>query len=104
MVGDERHRPPNRKLLLSPRLSGPALRNGAGDGTSAFPKSNRPDGPGADERNGDGPLATIDLNAAVVWWPFGSRLVRGETSAWCEKQVPIRQRRRACFALTAGMV
>jgi hypothetical protein len=40
-------------LAESPKLSGPVLRNGAGGGAIAFPKSNRLDGPGADDRNGD---------------------------------------------------
>jgi hypothetical protein len=43
----------------SPTSSGPVLRNGVGGGTIAFPESSRPDGPGADDRNGDG-AATRD--------------------------------------------
>jgi hypothetical protein len=41
--------------MLSPKLRRPVLRSGAGAGagTIAFSESSRPDGLGADERNGD---------------------------------------------------
>ena len=42
--GDERRRPPNRALLLSPKLSGAPALNRATRATIALPESDRPDG------------------------------------------------------------
>jgi len=41
---------------LSPKLSGPVLPSGAGCGTIAFRKSNRPEGPDLDDCKGDNAL------------------------------------------------
>jgi hypothetical protein len=57
--------------LLPPKLSGPVLRNRAGGATSAFLKSNRPEGTRADERNGD--EAQVRDRAVLAAHPMASK-------------------------------
>ena len=71
-------RGPRRAVGIA-QLTGPVLRDGAGGGMIAFPKSNRPDGPGADERNGDGVLTRAERHRRLRWrscWPTRMRQPR----------------------------
>ena len=68
--GDERRRPPNRALLLSPKLSGAPALNRATRATIALPESDRPDG-----RDGRGTTASTlaPARAALAQCHGGSR-------------------------------